>query len=172
MPEAKYDEIFREDSAACGPATPEITTALLRIPPPARVLDLGCGQGRDALPAARHGHEVVGVDVSRVGIAQMLAAGAAEGLCIEGYVADVVEFEPEGDFDAVVLDRVLHMLPDDTSRLRVLETVAEVTVPGGVVLTAETPSHVDLVRRFFSEREPAWPRTLVHKGLQFFEGPR
>ncbi|MFT6074064.1 MAG: 2-polyprenyl-3-methyl-5-hydroxy-6-metoxy-1,4-benzoquinol methylase [Yoonia sp.] len=32
-----------------------------------RVLDVGCGQGRDALLTARHGHNVVGVDLSPSG---------------------------------------------------------------------------------------------------------
>jgi len=35
----------------------------------ASVLDLGCGQGRDALFIARMGHDVLGVDLSPTGIA-------------------------------------------------------------------------------------------------------
>lgn len=37
------------------------------------MLDLGCGQGRDALLFARAGHRLLGVDVSSVGIEQMRA---------------------------------------------------------------------------------------------------
>ena len=56
------------------------------------VLDLGCGQGRDALAAARLGHQVVGVDLSPTGIRQMLEDARAEGLQVAGVVADVIGF--------------------------------------------------------------------------------
>ncbi|MEO0598119.1 MAG: methyltransferase domain-containing protein, partial [Chloroflexota bacterium] len=49
----------------------------------ADVLDLGCGQGRDALFIARLGHRVVGVDISETGIAQLLEDAKTETLAIE-----------------------------------------------------------------------------------------
>jgi len=42
-----------------------LITRLLGWPPPARILDVGCGQGRHALALARRGYKVVGVDRSR-----------------------------------------------------------------------------------------------------------
>ena len=37
----------------------------LGITPGLKVLDLGCGDGTTAVPAARHGAEVLGVDIAR-----------------------------------------------------------------------------------------------------------
>src|SRR5204862_3374991 len=37
----------------------------LGITPPLRVLDLGCGDGTTAIPLARLGAEVVGIDIAR-----------------------------------------------------------------------------------------------------------
>ncbi|MGH2807935.1 MAG: class I SAM-dependent methyltransferase, partial [Actinomycetota bacterium] len=37
---------------------------LLRLPAEARILDVGCGPGRHALPLARAGYQVTGIDVS------------------------------------------------------------------------------------------------------------
>ena len=57
------------------------------------MLDLGCGQGRDALFIARKGHAVVGVNISKTGVGQMLEDAKQEELDISGIVADVVCYQ-------------------------------------------------------------------------------
>ena len=42
----------------------EALVASLGVTPPLRVLDLGCGDGTTALPLARLGAEVVGIDIA------------------------------------------------------------------------------------------------------------
>ena len=54
-----------------GPPNPEILELLPTLPSNARLLDLGCGEGRLMLPLAEAGLEVVGVDVSEAGIAKL-----------------------------------------------------------------------------------------------------
>src|SRR5213595_4142570 len=43
----------------------EVVVESLGIKPPLRVLDLGCGDGTTAVPLARLGAEVVGIDIAR-----------------------------------------------------------------------------------------------------------
>src|SRR6187402_2787908 len=43
----------------------EAVVQSLGITPPLRVLDLGCGDGTTAVPLARTGAEVVGIDIAR-----------------------------------------------------------------------------------------------------------
>ena len=43
----------------------EVIVRSLGIVPPLRALDLGCGDGTTALPLARLGAEVVGIDIAR-----------------------------------------------------------------------------------------------------------
>ncbi|HEX2535384.1 MAG TPA: methyltransferase domain-containing protein [Chitinophagaceae bacterium] len=77
----------------------------LGITPGMNVLDLGCGDGTTALPAARLGAQVLGVDIAR----NLVAAGnlrtQEEGLtnCTfrEGDATDLKELE-DGRFDLVV----------------------------------------------------------------------
>ena len=77
----------------------------LGITPGLKVLDLGCGDGTTALPAARRGAEVLGVDIA----ANLVAAGneraRAEGLtnCTfqEGDASDLAELSDDS-FDLVV----------------------------------------------------------------------
>ena len=70
-----------------------------------------CRQGRDALFIARHGHHVLGVDLSPTGIRDRTIAAKIEGLPIQGTVADLTTYNPSGFFDIILCDRTLHTLP-------------------------------------------------------------
>jgi S-adenosylmethionine-dependent methyltransferase len=98
--------------------------------PPARVLDVGCGQGTQALHLARAGHAVTGIDSS----AQLLAAFES---ALAGEPADVAarvrlirgagENAPDlvaGAFDLVLCHGVLMYLDDITPMLTALSEVA------------------------------------------------
>lgn len=142
--DVKYDKHYRDDPAACGAPFAEFE-AFCGEAEAGSVLDLGCGQGRDALMFARAGHRVVGVDVSSVGITQMREAARAEGLDVEGVVADIRTYGPDRRFDVVILDRVLHMLAA-ADRIPMLETAMGAVAPGGHLLVAEGPKGMAPVR--------------------------
>ncbi len=90
-----------------------------------KALDLGCGQGRDALMLAQFGYTVVGVDASEVGVAQMLEKAAAKNLAVTGIVEDFHEYALAGNFDAIVLDSILHFEKADRQKeLALLNNVA------------------------------------------------
>lgn len=144
MPDVTYDKHYREDSAACGDPFTEFA-AFCRDATPGSVLDLGCGQGRDALMFARAGHRVVGVDVSSVGIDQMLATARSEDLDVDGVVQDIRTYRPEMTFDIVILDRVLHMLDADDRR-PMLASAMQAVSSGGHLLVAEGPKGMKPVR--------------------------
>src|SRR6266511_5984442 len=44
---------------------PEVLEFVATLPPKSAILDVGCGHGRHAKPAARAGHRVIGVDLCR-----------------------------------------------------------------------------------------------------------
>ena len=84
-----YDALYRTTKDALGAPTKKIVDAFAALDGRRlRVLDVGCGQGRDALFIARLGHHVTGVDISTSGISAMIVAAKAEGLSVEGVVAD------------------------------------------------------------------------------------
>lgn len=136
-----YDALFRTTPDALGPPTPELVRAFERhLAPAARVLDLGCGQGRDALFLARLGHDVVAVDAAPHGIAALKQAAARDGLPVEPIVADITTYAPSGRFDLLLFDRILHML-SEADRHRVLRRLVPLLAPGGLVLIADEPRH-------------------------------
>ncbi|MBN1315768.1 MAG: class I SAM-dependent methyltransferase [Anaerolineales bacterium] len=165
-----YEKQFQESIHVCGPPFPEFLAFFERYNKThINVLDLGCGQGRDALFIARMGHKVLGVDVSATGISQMLKEAKQEGLDVCGIVSDIVEYEPSGCYQVVILDRVLHMLKDDSDRITVLRKVGAVTKPGGFVLIADTPKHQALIRSFFKGDFEDWVMVKDKKGYQFVQ---
>lgn len=80
------------------------------------VLDLGCGQGRDTLLLGRLGYEVVGVDSSSVGIAQLNQIALNEGLSVKGVVADMYSYPISDGYDMVLLDSIFHFYSRDRKK--------------------------------------------------------
>ncbi len=79
-------------------------------------MDIGCGQGRNAIPLARLGYEVIGIDSSQVGIGQMMEVAASENLSLEGRVGDMFEFDTYQEFDFILLDSMLHFTQKDRQK--------------------------------------------------------
>jgi SAM-dependent methyltransferase len=80
------------------------------------VLDLGCGQGRDAIALARLGYSVAGIDNSKVGIEQVNQIGEIENLNLVGQVGDIYSFDRFADFDIVLLDSMFHFAKKDKEK--------------------------------------------------------
>ena len=76
-------------------------------------VDLGCGEGRDALAFARHGAYAVGVDVSRPGLDKMRRWADEEGLArqVAARHGDIRSFRLDSDVDVVYSSGTLHYLP-------------------------------------------------------------
>ncbi len=114
---SSYDEQYLVEKTLFGlPYSEFVAFVEAHGKPGGRALDLGCGQGRDALMLARFGYNVIGVDSSQVGISQMIERAGQQALALDGVVADLFEYEPDGMFDAVVLDSILHFGKADKAR--------------------------------------------------------
>lgn len=85
-------------------------------PKKGKVLDLGCGQGRDSIPLARLGYTVLGIDNSKVGIEQMNQVAKNEGLALVGKVTDIFEFDNFAEYDIILLDSMFHFAKNDLKK--------------------------------------------------------
>lgn len=102
---------------------------------PRRVLDLACGQGRNAVWLARQGHTVTAVDWSDVAIEQAGAIAVEAGVEVEFLARDLLEWDPEpGAFDLVLLAYV--QLPEPYRQAVHAKAITALAPDGQVFLIA------------------------------------
>lgn len=87
------------------------------IAPGMKVLDAGCGGGRNLVYLLREGYEVFAVDASAEAIAHLrsVASALAPGLPTENFRVETIEAMtfPEESVDVVLSNAVLHFARDD-----------------------------------------------------------
>lgn len=110
-----YDKYYKTENLF-GEPFPELIDFFSGYPKNGKVLDLGCGQGRDAIPIARLGFDVTGIDNSKVGIGQMTRIAKTENLKLKGITADIFEFDKFDDYDFVLLDSMFHFAKNDRKK--------------------------------------------------------
>jgi tellurite methyltransferase len=96
-----------------------------------RLLEVGCGEGRDAVAFARAGYAVSAFDRSPVGVEKAALLASEADVELELFTADLLTWRPETPYDVVFSTGVLHYLPSE-SRDEVLAAYREATQPGGL----------------------------------------
>lgn len=100
------------------------------LPPPAQVLDAGCGTGRIAIHLHEQGYDVVGVDVD----ASMLREARSQAPDLAWHEADLTTLDLGRGFDLVLLaGNVIPLLEPDTLTAAAGRLAAHV-LPGGAVV--------------------------------------
>jgi len=107
-----------------------------RLTPEMRLLDAGCGGGRNLVYFLKSGYDVCGVDESSRSIAQVreLAATLAPHLPPDNFREEPVEkmsFDDAG-FDVVISSAVLHFARDEAHWLSMVKEMWRLLKPGGI----------------------------------------
>lgn len=147
-----YDET-RGLPPAAERAIAEALAAIIREAAPSpRVLEVGIGTGRIAVPLAAAGLRVTGIDISP----KMLAVLREKRADVDVMLAEAAH-PPlrDASFDALLFVHILHLVPDALATLRATLPLVR---PGGVVVHAGDQGHValraqaeDLIRRAAAE---------------------
>jgi len=101
-----------------------------------RVLDVGVGQGRNALPLARRGVLVTGIDPSQVAVETVVKAAEQESLPVEAIQSGYAAYQTEEPFDAVLCFGLMQMLPVQEIAFLVQKLESWVRPGGLLFLTA------------------------------------
>jgi tellurite methyltransferase len=130
--DAFWEQGYRDAAVSTmGGPNHDIVEILPLLPPAARVLDLGCGEGRNAFFLAGRGCRVTAVDISAAGIEKLAALSASCRVPLTAEVADLNDYTVEGEWDLIMAHGVIDYLDNRTWR-RLLTAVRSATAPGGI----------------------------------------
>jgi tRNA (uracil-5-)-methyltransferase TRM9 len=136
---AAFAQPFADSRSLSDPA---LTSILPHIPQGARVLDVGCGNGRLARLLDRElpGAIYVGIDAvpELIEVARAQAA-ELETITSQFHVADITQPDWSLAIDSLFIDvivclAVLHHIPSFDLRTRILREMAGLLAPGGIVI--------------------------------------
>ncbi|MCG2623554.1 methyltransferase domain-containing protein [Arthrobacter sp. I2-34] len=133
-PEDFWDSFYRERSQVWSGEPNKFLVREAASLAPRSALDLGCGEGADAIWLAQHGWSVTAIDISAVALGRAAAHAAALGLAgrIDWQQHDLAAWTPTAAYD-LVSAQFLHS-PVDFPREEVLRTAAGAVAPGGTLL--------------------------------------
>ncbi|WP_026926511.1 class I SAM-dependent methyltransferase [Granulicoccus phenolivorans] len=129
--EARYAESDRIWSGRVNPVLADLADELT----PGTALDLGCGEGGDAVWLAQRGWQVTGIDLSGTAVARGLAAATRLGIDprqIRLHSADLSTWTTEERFDLVTM--FFLQSPVEFPREEVLHRAGTFVAPGGHLL--------------------------------------
>ncbi|MEU4212422.1 class I SAM-dependent methyltransferase [Streptomyces sp. NPDC026206] len=119
----------------------EASSFLAELAPGSKALELGIGTGRVALPLARRGLKVVGIEGS-----PSMAAGLERNIsdeAVEVVIGDFADVRVEDTFDLIYcISETFFLLPTQESQIRCVQNAAERLADGGLfVVQAIVPDH-------------------------------
>lgn len=129
-----WDDMYRSRDQLFSGAPNGVLVSEVAELPPGQALDVGCGEGGDAVWLARRGWQVTAVDISRVALERAAAAAAGIGGRVAWTRADLTGTPPPAAaFDLVSVQYFpLKRQPDHGALRGLLDAVA----PGGTLLFA------------------------------------
>ncbi|MFI0417868.1 SAM-dependent methyltransferase [Spongiactinospora sp. 9N601] len=132
-----WDGVYAARPVATDPRPNVRLTETVADLPPGDALDLGCGNGGDALWLARQGWRVTATDISAMAVERLAALARAHGLGdrIAAERHDLRDSFPQGEFD-LISAQYLHT-PFDLDRAAVLRTAAHALRPDGLLLVVD-----------------------------------
>jgi SAM-dependent methyltransferase len=132
---AEWDARYRERAGAMWSGRPNgRLVAEVAALTAGQALDVGCGEGADAIWLAQHGWTVTAVDISEVAVGRAREASRPAGVSVEWMCADILQTPfPARSFDLVSMQYpALPKSAGEAAVRRLLDAVR----PGGLLLAA------------------------------------
>lgn len=150
-----YDEQYQKEEYYWGMEHSTLAEILVKChdksKPPGRLLELGSGEGRDAIYFARSGFIVDALEISLPGIEKIKKYCASQGLTINTLHADMIDYELDDCYDVIYTMGALQFLPL-AKRQKHFESYKQHTCSGGL------NAHLVFVDKPFIAAAPDWQK--------------
>jgi len=130
-----YEKWYEGDDYYWGIKPGDFLDELITLSPPSskkKVLDIGCGEGKDAVYMAQKGYEVSAFDLTENGIRKTLALAGNRGVKINAYVDDINTFNINEQYDIIYSTGTVQYLFDENKE-KFFKMLEKITRPDGIV---------------------------------------
>ncbi len=150
----QYEALYSGEDYFWGTEPADFLDKLIALKPPApgiKVLDIGCGEGKDAVYMAQKGYNVTAFDLTPSGIRKTLRLAAERGTALNAFTADINDFETDERFDIIYSTGTVQYLAEEKIP-GFFEKIGKMTNPHGLHYFNV------FVEKPFLELPPDWDR--------------
>jgi len=129
-----YEEEYKTQDYYWGTEPNDACYQVLQLMPPTKrlkLLDIGCGEGKDAVFFARNGYEVSAFDVSDAGIEKTRSLAEKTGVHVHVFKADILDFRLDTHYDIIFSSGVLHYIKPEY-RKEIFDNYKQFTNENGI----------------------------------------
>lgn len=130
----QYEKFYESEEYYWGTEPADFLDKLIALKQPRpgmKILDIGCGEGKDAVYMAKKGYTVTAFDLTESGIAKTKRLAEENRVRIKAYVDDINTFESDERFDIIYSSGTLQYLSKDKIQ-PFFEKIMKMTNPGGL----------------------------------------
>ena len=151
----QYEKLYEGESYYWGTEPADFLDKLIALKTPGpemKVLDIGCGEGKDAVYMAQRGYTVAAFDLTVSGIRKTVKLAEERGVRqIRAYVDDINDFESDEFYDIIYSTGTIQYLKKENIA-GFFEKVKRMTKPNGL-------NYFNVfVEKPFMELPPDWDR--------------
>ena len=130
----QYDEKYNRNEYYWGVKPSLICLEVLKVFPPEkgiRLIDIGSGEGRNAVFFARNGYDVTAFDLSQKGIEKTQELVKQAGVKIHIFQSNINEFRLSDEYHIIFSTGTLQYIPSE-HRSEIMSNYKQYTVPNGI----------------------------------------
>lgn len=129
-----YEEWYKTDEYYWGIKPSSLCLKILELLPPEKpysVLDIGCGEGKDAVFLAKCGYRVSAFDIANSGIEKGKRLMESSNTFVDFFVCDINEYRLDKKYDILFSSGVLHYIKPELKK-EIFRNYKENTEIGGI----------------------------------------
>lgn len=135
MKTTHYDRKYHEQKNYWGNEISKMALSIMDYFPPEnerpKILEIGCGEGTNAVFFAKNGYAITAFDLSKTAIEKTNVAAEQAEVEIATFVADVNDYVPAEEFDIIFSSGTLqYLLPE--KRQSFIQSIKNCTSAGGI----------------------------------------